>query len=529
MIRRYLLPLTWFILFNSLPFFCFSQENSSTIINKNLPLNKNSDLLYENHLGKIGNNEHTSIKPFLNSSSLNSIHDSIKYSSRRNTSSYNKQSNKFIRVDGIINTGLGYEKGLATPYFFNMESGGAIFGSYKKKLTWSGLFFAGNSALPSYIDSFIVNTKVIPEVGRAYKSKQGYSYQYFAGYISYSPNKVFNFQFGHDKHFWGDGYRSLLLSDVSAPFAFVKISTTIWKLKYVNLFGLLKDITDPSGLKRNFLNKYGTFHYLSWNATKRINISLFESIIWQGTDKTNQRERYFDVNYLNPVIFFRPIEYSLGSSDNEVLGLNLKIKLSSSAQVYGQLVMDEFLLREIVAGNGWWGNKQGIQLGIKYFDLLKVNHLNFQTEVNIVKPYTYSHGSVQQNYAHYNQALAHPLGANFIESVSFLNYSYKRWFINTEFLYAIIGKDKNGKDYGSNIFEPYTFRPSEYGNKLLQGLKTTLVFSSINVSYNLFPDYNIAVEGGLTLRHERNSVYSQLSNYFYLGVKTNLINRYRDF
>lgn len=48
----------------------------------------------------------------------------------------------------------------------------------------------------------------------------------------------------------------------------------------------------------SFRTKFMTHHYLSWNATKRLNIGLFESVLWQ-----DDNQRGFDFNYVNPVIF----------------------------------------------------------------------------------------------------------------------------------------------------------------------------------------------------------------------------------
>jgi hypothetical protein len=382
---------------------------------------------------------------------------------------------------------------------------------------------------------------VVPGIGTAYTSGHGYSYQYYSGYLSLSPNKIFNIQIGKDKHFWGDGYRSLFLSDASNSYPFLKLSTTIWKIKYVNLFTIMKDVT-AAPFKNDSKYKYGTFHYLSWNATKRINIALFESIIWQGTD--SNRIRNYEVSYLNPIIFYRPVEYSLGSSDNAFLGLSFKLKLGGNynQQLYGQFMIDEFLLKEVMAifkkvahpldntiKYGWWGNKQGLQLGFRNFNLFTLKNLTFQTEFNAVRPYMYAHGSVQQNYGHYNQPLAHPMGANFTESVSFLNYRYKKWMAEVEFLFAISGKDKDGKNYGGNIFESYTTRPSEYYNKFWQGERTDLLYTKVKLGYYLLPSSDLMAEAGIAMRQEKNSFQSLSSNYIFLTVKTGLLIRYSDY
>jgi hypothetical protein len=509
---------------------CFSFAQS----NENLSLFREKNLMYEKYLNTKECNIHTSIKPFTNSKELDNISDSIRKSMKRRSdtlfsmpSKTKNHSRNSISVTGIYDAQLGYEQTYKSGSKILLDGGLALEAAIKEKLSVNATFLSGNSSFPSYLDTFISKTGVVPGMGPGYNSKNGYSYQYYSGYLSYSPNKIFNFQVGKDKNFFGDGYRSLFLSDVSNSYPFLKISTTVWKIKYVSLFTWMKDATNPSGMKKDLLNKYGTFHYLSWNATKWLNLSLFESIIWQGTD--SNRVRNFDVNYLNPVIFYRPVEYSLGSSDNSLIGFSFKIKAAKKLQFYGQIILDEFLLSEVKAMNGWWGNKQGAQFGFKIFDLFTLKNLTFQTEGNAVRPYTYSHGSVQQNYANFNQPLAHPLGANFAESVTFLNYRYKKWMLEAEFLYAICGKDENGKNYGGNIFESYTTRPNEYGNAFFQGLKTNLLYGRFKIGYYLIPAADLMAEAGVATRQETNSASSLNSNFIFIGIKTGILNRYSDF
>ena len=119
-----------------------------------------------------------------------------------------------------------------------------------------------------------------------------------------------------------------------------------------------------------------------------------------------------------------------GSPDNALLGSNIRWKLNSRNTVYAQLMLDEFLLAEVRAGNGWWANKQAFQLGYKSSNLF-VKQLNLQTEFNFVRPFTYSHRSNSQNYSNANQPLAHPLGSDFVESVS-LSTTDGKYFRGTE-------------------------------------------------------------------------------------------------
>jgi hypothetical protein len=290
----------------------------------------------------------------------------------------------------------------------------------------------------------------------------------------------------------------------------------------------MQDFSQYNGLQKSLKNKFGAFHYLSFNATSNINISFFENVVWQGSD-TN-RTRTFDVNYLNPIVFYRPQEYSVGSSDNSMMGLNLSTKLFGCLKLYGQAVADEFYLKEIKSRKGWWGNKQGWQLGVKYVNAMNIKGLTLQAEYNEVRPYTYSHGSVQQNYSNFGQALAHPFGANFKEALGFISYRKKNWSISIQGLSAIIGMDTINSNLGQNIFLSYTTRPYEYGHKTTQGNKVHFMQSDIKLTYYILPQLNLRAEVGYIQRSTTDNLNNQLqSPYFYFTLKTSIHQFYRDF
>lgn len=443
-----------------------------------------------------------------------------------------KKAKNQIELYPLLVAETGYDLSSPSRLTNNLAIGGNLIGYFGKKFAFNLKVLGGRQVFNSYQDSIVKQTHVVPGIGYAYKNNTDtfltrYSYQYYSGYFSYSPNKIFNVQVGQDKQFWGDGYRSLFLSDVAAPYPYMKVTTNVWHLTYVNLYTIMKDVTNPSGTKKDWSTKYATFHYLGWNATKRINIGLFESIVWQGSDST--RHRGYDVNYLNPVMFFRPTEYSLGSSDNAFLGFSFKIKILKNQQLYGQLLLDEFVLKQVLDNTGWWANKQAFQVGFKSFDLFTIKRLNFQTEFNYVRPYTYSHGSVQQNYAHFNEPLAHPLGANFMESSNFLNYRYKRFFIEAKCIYAIYGSDSSATAFGKNIFISYTNHYSEYGNRTGQGIATTLITGSLRVAYMLDTRMNLKIELGFADRILHTPSSTKQTPYIFVGVRTDLCNLYSDY
>ena len=159
-------------------------------------------------------------------------------------------------------------------------------------------------------------------------------------------------------------------------------------------------------------------HYLSANMGGRLTVSLFESIML-GEDSMGH---VFDINYLNPVIFYRPVEYSIGYSrhGNAIIGLGLKYKLTDLSHIYGQLILDEFTLKELKAQNGYWANKYGGQIGFKWFDVFGYEHLTLQSELNIVRPFTYSHKDLYQTTL-ICSTIGTPYGASF-EHLTILRY-----------------------------------------------------------------------------------------------------------
>ena len=78
-------------------------------------------------------------------------------------------------------------------------------------------------------------------------------------------------ELGHGRHFIGNGMRSLLLSDFSNNYFYLKFNTRVWKLNYQNLFAELSAVSAnqlPGDLLLN--KKYMASHYLSFRPRKTL-------------------------------------------------------------------------------------------------------------------------------------------------------------------------------------------------------------------------------------------------------------------
>lgn len=376
--------------------------------------------------------------------------------------------------------------------------------------------------LPGYLDRLADSLQIMPGVGYAINDGNNLRHAHYTyGHLSYSKGKHFHFEIGKGKNFWGDGYRSMILSDNASSYPYLRITTKVWKLKYTNLWMQMRDLSAGQLLKSARI-KYVAMHALSFNATKKFNFSIYEMVVWQDRDTMSQRT--LDINYLNPIIFYRPVEYSIGSPDNIILAASMKYKASTRLQLYGQFVLDEFNLRQFEGNKKWWGNKFGGQFGMKAFDLF-AKGVNFQTEVNFARPFTYTHGSPIQSWTHLNQSLAHPMGCNFIEWVNFMRYDFGKWKILEQFTWAAFGRDKdvdnNGSidNLGGNVLRSYKDPYKQYGHKLLQGEKSNFYFHSLTISRKILDSETYELFLNHCIRYEENQQSRKLDNFILVGIR----------
>jgi len=402
-------------------------------------------------------------------------------------------------------------------------------GNIGSKFAFYSSFFETQGRYPLHVDQFVQQRTVLPAQGFSRDKGNGvWDNSQSVAYVSYSPNKHFNFQLGHDRHFIGDGYRSLLLSDANFPHPYFRILTTVGPFQYMYLISQYSDLIAPR-LSNALGNrqKYSAIGYLDWQITKRFTLGLFQAVVWQADDSTGRRG--LDFNYLNPIVFLRPVEFSLGSEGNMLLGLNAKFKVANNHQLYAQFILDEFTASELIAQKGYWANKYGFQFGYKGFELFGVSNLSAQTEWNVVRPFTYSHWTSLTNFGQHNEALAHPFGANFQEWTSFVNYRHKRYYTQLQLMLARVGYDVNGINYGQNIFTSYFARNTDYGHTIGQGLQTNILFGGIKGGYILNSQTNLRLELSVQHRSASNSLDQQQNSWIMLGLVSGIRNLYYDF
>ncbi|WP_439128325.1 gliding motility protein RemB [Polaribacter sp.] len=451
-----------------------------------------------------------------------------------------KKKDFWFTLDFLVDVQLGKDNSDVS-YTYNNSRILTANGALGDKFSFSATVYESQGRFAEYVNSYISNTSpltrpknsegLVPGRGKAKGFKEdSFDYPVAEGYLAFQPNKFMQFQFGNGRNFIGDGYRSFILSDVSAPTTYLKMKVDFWKFQYTNVWMWNTEPSISSASNPNeHARKYIAAHYLSLNVSDKLNIGFFETAISSG-------ENGFDAGFLNPVMFYRAVEFNRGEdSGNAIIGLTGKYKLNNNISLYSQLIVDEFSVGNL--GNlDDWRNKFAYQIGAKYFDAFDLDNLFLQFEYNYARPYTFAHRSPILNYGNYSQPMAHLWGANFYEAIAIARYKKDRWSFNGKLTLGKKGFDFEDEaiSYGGNIYQSYDDRFGDIGNKIGQGNTANIFIADFNGNYLLNPANNLSLFAGFMYRKfsvdvSTNAFPAGNTMWFSAGIRADLFNWYLDF
>jgi hypothetical protein len=460
----------------------------------------------------------------------------LKHFYRKKADFYSTENSWFdLHVNPVLYVGAGNDSRLDDMVFINTR-GAEVRGMVDKKVGFYTYLADNQAMLPSYVTELsLLNNTVVPHEGfwKQYKKGPGVDFLHARGYITFEASRHINVGFGHDRTFIGNGVRSLIFSDFAPPTWFIRGNVKVWKINYLFLLNqMVADVMGgPAGLtatSKGYPNKFSALHHLSINVGKKVTLGVFESVIFSPDDPTGTD--HFRLDYLNPIIFYRAVEQQNGSSDNVLLGFDFKVNPVRKLSFYGQFVLDEFVISHIRAGDGWWANKFAVQLGGKYVDAFGVPNLDLQGEINLVRPYTYTHGTTYGNYTSYRQPIAHPLGANFQEAIGILRYQpLPRLNVTGKLFLIKSGRDGQDENWGGNLLASNTTLERDFGNTIAQGITNDIMFGSFSASWHL--KHNLFIDGTMVLRKSTSDLafYNNNTNVTTLALRWNIARRNYEF
>jgi hypothetical protein len=530
----------------------------------NIPFSHNNYSRFDAALNQIGSNNHTASKPY-NYAEVAKYYD-LKTENKKlifkSNSWWERKilNENFVEIQGdnywitfnpILDVRVGRSSGNKSVATFQNTRAVQVNGGLGEQLVFSSSIFESQGRFADYYNKYAESIHpqntvpattpagdpaIVPGIGIAKRFKtDAFDFPSAEANLTYTPSKFINLQLGYGRNFLGDGYRSLLFGDGASPYPYFKINTTFWKIKYTNTYLWLKDVRQDAIVDKTYATKFMANHYLSWNLSRKFTLGLFESVVW-----SNGNNRGFDMNFVNPIIFYRTVEFTSSSkTGNAVLGLTGKYKYNNQINFYSQFILDEFSLSDIKAQKKSWKNKYGYQIGGKYYNAFNIKNLLLQLEYNRVRPYVYSHSNPLTNYAHNNQSMGHQWGGNFQELIAITRYYKGRYFADAKFTYGIRGLDfdtaTDQLNYGGNIYKNYeTARAFDTNVKVGQGNKTELFIADIQAGYLLNPTTNLKLFGSFIFRNispatETADVLRENTTWFSIGIRTDVFNFYFDY
>lgn len=522
----------------------------------NVPFSHSNYARFDASMNQVGSNNHTASKPYTYVEvakyyDLTAENEKLK---KKTSSWWGRKlwNENLVEIQGedywfvinpIVDFQLGTASGKNQVSTFVNTRGINFSGGLGSQLNFTTTIFESQGRFADYYNRYAESIKpaggnpaIIPGIGIAKDFKtDAYDFPMAEANLTFAPTKFVDLQLGYGRNFIGDGYRSLFESDGASPYPYFKINTNFWKIKYTNTYMWLKDMRPEVTLERTYATKFMANHYLSWNISNKLNIGLFESVIW-----TNTNDRGFDMYFVNPIIFYRAVEFAASArTGNALLGLTYKYKWNNQLNLYGQFLLDEFSLGDVKDGDNSWKNKFGYQLGIKYFNAFHIDNLLLQLEYNHVRPYVYSHSVPITNYGHANQNMGHQWGGNFEELVAIGRYHKGRLFADAKITYGVRGLDfadsGANSNYGGNIYRDYDIeRYADTGVKVGQGNKTTIFITDLQAGYLVNPMTNLKLFGSFIYRNfdpsqHKLTTFKESTTWFTLGLRSDVFNWYFDY
>ena len=328
------------------------------------------------------------------------------------------------------------------------------------------------------------------------KDAEGHWTEHIEAKLIYNDNNL-NVELGKFNRHWGDGIRSLHMSDKAPSYPQIGFKYNLnSKLSYLYLHGFLNSGIPDTARSIFYNNNYSqrfinvprniAAHRVEWQLNKAFAISLNETVIYAT--------RTFDIHYLIPILPFYPIENYIGDTDNIQMGFELLYNINDFQGSYIAFFMDEFtpewLLRS--KNHNWFG----LQLGYYFKNLISKNS-KFQIEYNWTDQRIYMHKYDINDFYNHQQPLgfwAGPHAEEFL--INFENY-FKKFFLKLHFSHTKRGLNTrdmvadNYKDTQSTRFSLGAEKRMIYSAALEVPTKLENLFFTVNLNYIKFNNAGI--------------------------------------
>ena len=238
--------------------------------------------------------------------------------------------------------------------------------------------------------------------GKSFKD-DGKDWAMVFGHLSVDVNKHITVTLGNGKNSIGSGYRSVILSDLSFNYPFLRTDLKFGNFYYYVLWGYMQSdhwtyfSTHESGESHY---KFASYHVAGWKPNNQWELSLVEGVMWKNTDKDGVYKYSPNAMLFVPVIGLPLASYGFNDDNRVQIGFDANYTPSKHFKFYGQYNYQG--KNRAVSTKDFYG----CQLGMHWFDLTfgAVNGLKSHLQLEFTKS-NIANGSHSSDFWNYGYPL----------------------------------------------------------------------------------------------------------------------------
>ncbi len=364
-------------------------------------------------------------------------------------------SNVFIEGIGNVYAGTEFKPDNKHQTVF-MDGGfrarGTIFKSLGYSFDFTKGFIGGNSELAGIIEPKLQSNFKYNENAEVFNNYD-YTNAYLKYYIEPTEGMGLSAQFGREKLTYGYGYGSKpILSGDNPNMDFLKLNFNYGIIRFSSIFA--STVGYMSENRDDRYTKYFSAHRIKVAIPDIVDLAISDVVIYNGR---------IDFAYLNPILLWHFAEKSLQDRDNKNFVFDFKTKFMKDVEIQGTLFVDDDEQFAILSGGTTRSQKYVYQIGTMIYEPF-IKNLSLTVEYTKIRPYTYTHYDIRDNYTAYGVNLGHRIGPNADELFTRLTYNISDWGrINLE--YSHVRKGNNIYDANGNLV-------TNVGGDIAQGHRT---------------------------------------------------------
>jgi len=302
---------------------------------------------------------------------------------------------------------------------YNNGRGAIVQGKIGNGLEFQTIFLETQSVLPYYQSLWADSTGVIPGMGRHKEFKKyGYDYGISTSSLFIGSKSWWNFGLMYGKQFFGNGYRSLVLSDASMNMPLIQLGIQNQHFQYKTTAGIGQEqsrIPLGSTGESLFKRKIIAWNYLSYIPTEKLELAIMETVV--SARWTPQGIVAPAVHNYIPIFGLRGWMAQKDTNATVLYGGNIKWNANRNTTFYGQYGW-------IFKGMG----KSALQLGALFTDI-GMKNLDLRVEYNQVGAYFYSQNINLLSLTQQSQPLGHATGSALTEWMIRGHFRWKRFLM----------------------------------------------------------------------------------------------------